>query len=106
MCYLCRVGIHRARWHECGSVSTELSGTATSPPALVYCHSNILAFHFDAMHRLLGNARIFFTPKFYDSGITSKSSLRANRCDSAKGSEEVIQLAIGEANWEMLHETR
>jgi hypothetical protein len=78
MCYLCGVRIHRARRYESGSVSTKLGGTATSPPALVYCHSDILALHFDAMHRLLGNACIFFAPKLYDSGITSKSSLRAN----------------------------
>ena len=78
MGYLCGVRINRTRRYESGSVSTELGGTATSPPALVYCYSDILAFHFDAMHGLLANACIFFTPKLHDSGITSKSCLRAN----------------------------
>lgn len=87
-------------------MSTKLGGTATSPPALVYCYSDILAFHFEAMHRLFCNACIFFTPELYDSGITSKTSLRANRRESTIGSEKVIQLTIGEANREMFHETR
>lgn len=76
--YLCGIGIHGARRHKSGSVCTELGGTATSPPALVYSNGNILAFHFEAMHRLFSNARVFFTPKLYDTGITSKSGLRAN----------------------------
>lgn len=106
MYYLCGVRIHRARGYEGGSVSTKLGGAATSPPALVYCYSDILTFHFEAMHRLLGNACIFFAPKLYDTGITSKSSLRANRCEGTIRSEKVIQLAIGEANRKMLHDTR
>lgn len=78
MHYLCGVGIHRARRHEGGSVSTELGGIATGPSALVYCYGDILAFYIEAMHSFLGNASIFFTPKLYDSGITSKPGLRAN----------------------------
>jgi len=66
---------------------------------------NILTFDLGAMQSLFPTARIFFSPKFYQTRVLTKASLGTNRSKRPKWTEKIKELKVGVIRRKVLHET-